>query len=145
VTREQRGDRLAELIEEVKPWGGWQSASDMDRWALVTAAGSDDDGDTQVRWLRTFDRRHGVEQYVRNDLVGGELPVLLVELDTGMRLVPGLHWVPDVCTWPTCHQPPASDGRLFLGGAMCSMHTAESYERDAAARADIDAERTCSR
>lgn len=129
-------------MERHAPADAWKHAHESDHWALVTGVGVEDQ---QWRFVRTFQTRTAVDDWVRDYLRTNEYVVALVDLGTGLELVPVINWVPNECSWPTCCEPPAADGRQFLGGAMCSDHTAESYERDAAARDEIDQVRQCSR
>lgn len=134
TARDRRGDNLAAAIERHEPWDAWQNADDRHYWALVTTTGN-------LRWLRTFANRPEVDVHVRDNLQDSECLTALVDLDTGTEHVPVLTWVPNECTWPTCSNPPALHGRQFLGGALCTTHTDETYERDAAARDEIEAAR----
>lgn len=133
-----RGDRIAAIIEQVRPFGnGWLHCDERHWWLLVTEAGTGTD--TPVRWVRTFADMDAVNAWVRDDLTGDEHATLLVDLVDGEQHVPALVWVPHRCSWPCCTQPPAADGREFLGGRMCDEHTADSHERDSAARDEIAA------
>lgn len=138
-----RGDRLAALIERVRPFDAWRKCRESDSWALVTVAGDRDDNG--VAWVRTFSTRDAVDRYVRDELTGDERAELLVDLDTGCEYVLVVAWVRNQCRWPTCDRQPAPNGRQFLDGVLCSEHTAESYELDARARDEIAAEREAAR
>lgn len=130
-----RGDRLANLITDVGPFGAWTGCDERDEWALVTEAGDDDP--VTLRWVRTFPTREAMDEYVRHELRGDEHAVRAVNLEDGTAYLPALVWLVHRCSWPTCERMPAPDGRMFLGGRLCSVHTDESRERDAAALDEI--------
>lgn len=137
MTPDEWDDAVAALIAEVKPFGnGWLHCDSRHPWFLVTEAGTRTD--TPVRWTRTFADMEAVNTYVRDGVTGDEHPVLLVHLPTGERHVPALVWIPQRCTWPTCEQPPAVNGRRFRGGRLCPAHTAKSHDLDMAARDELE-------
>ena len=72
-------------------------------------------------------------------------PDVFLQLEDGIAYLPALVWLVHRCTWPTCDRMPAPDGRMFLGGRLCTVHTDESRERDAAALDEIECARRCSR
>lgn len=128
-----RGDRIAAIIEQVRPFGGgWLHCDESHWWLLVTEAGTG--SDVVLRWTRTFPDMDAVNAYVRDDMTGDEHPVLLVDLADGEQHVPALVWLPHRCSWPTCERPPAANGRKFMDGRLCPIHTAESHDLDGEAR-----------
>lgn len=132
---------IDDALSRHRPFNCWESCNPHDRWLLITRTGDPDDPSDGLTWAQTFSTEDRVQEHVRHDLRSNERLVALVDLSDGTELVPALVWLRPECSWPGCHEPPATTGRSFLGGRMCGHHTAESHERDAEARDEIEAYR----